>query len=668
MEDESTSCRRLNFEGNEDRQEGDFDYIDEGLNIETDLDIPQLGLEFETEEDAYQFYLTYAKKVGFGVRRGKRGKDKRDLYVKASRDETRFGCEAKMKICNRKKNKFTVVQFVKEHNHYLSSPSKTHLYRSHRNISSSAAIQIEMASDVGIPPKASHDLMVRQMRADYANFGDVVCFDTTYRKNNEGRPIALFVGVNHHKQSILFGAALLYDETSLTFEWLFDTLTRAMGEKKPTTILTDQDAAMAKALASRWPETHHQEDFISAWNMMLAKYTLEDNDWLRRMYNIKEKWVLVYGRQMFCADMTTTQRSESMNSIVKKYVTYKHKFLDFFSHFQRLLDDRRYEELKADFKSNTTVPYLMFSIEILKHASEIYTPEVYKCFQQEWCLSHDSTLEICEDVDTFAKYKVTPHKKRNHHIVTLDKECEKIECSCRKYEFAGILCSHILKIFTWKNIMKIPSDYVLKRWTRKAKIGYFGVNDSMANNATLDPKVLQNMRYKELCGLNVQLVTKAAERDDTYMFVKDAMLSLCKMVDDKLQGTESNVQQSNVSQASWEIEGNSTGVKGIKMKKKTMSGKRLKGGLEKISRKRKAARKTNQASTIGVDQTISSVASVQCDRFSDQPINFVPTIGSSVSSFNMTETQFPPLLTSQLSQVQFPYVQFAGPPPATSFP
>ncbi|XP_042415170.1 protein FAR1-RELATED SEQUENCE 7-like [Zingiber officinale] len=428
MEGESTSCRRLNFEGNEDMWNSNFDDIDEGLNIEIDLDIPQMGLEFETEEDAYQFYLAYAKK----------------------------------------------------------------------------------------------------MRDDYANFGDIVCFDTTYRKNNEGQPIALFVGVNHHKQSILFGAALLYDETSLTFEWLFDTLTRAMGEKKPTTILTNQDAAMAKTdfakdFASCIYDFDEEEDFISAWNMMLAKYVLEDNDWLRRM----------------------------------------------------LLDDRRYEELKADFKSNTTVPYLMFPIEILKHASEIYTPEVYKCFQQEWCLSHDSNLEICEDVDTFVKYKVTPHKKKNHHIVTLDKKCEKIECSCRKFEFAGILCSHILKIFTWKNIMKIPSDYVLKRWTRKAKFGYFGVNDSMANNASLDPKVLQNMRYKELCGLNVQLVTKAAERDDTYMFVKDTMLRLCKIVDDKLQVNESNVQQLNVSQASREFdygEGNSTGVKGIKMKKKTVSG------------------------------------------------------------------------------------------------
>ncbi|KAI8561606.1 hypothetical protein RHMOL_Rhmol04G0353300 [Rhododendron molle] len=46
-------------------------------------------------------------------------------------------------------------------------------------------------------------------------------------------------------------------------------------------------------------------------------YNLEDNDWLKRMFNQKEKWALVYGRQTFCADMTTTQRSESMNSVLK---------------------------------------------------------------------------------------------------------------------------------------------------------------------------------------------------------------------------------------------------------------------------------------------------------------------------------------------------------------
>ena len=68
----------------------------------------------------------------------------------------------------------------------------------------------------------------------------------------------MFVGVNHHKQTIIFGVALLYDETSETFMWLFDSFQKAMFGKKSQTILIDQDAAMAKALASQWPEIHHR--------------------------------------------------------------------------------------------------------------------------------------------------------------------------------------------------------------------------------------------------------------------------------------------------------------------------------------------------------------------------------------------------------------------------
>ncbi|KAK4417268.1 protein FAR1-RELATED SEQUENCE 5 [Sesamum alatum] len=195
-----------------------------------------------------------------------------------------------------------------------------------------------------------------QMMVDYSHFGDVVSFDTTYRKNKEGRPFALFVGVNHHKKTIIFGAALLYDETVSTFIWLFDTFARAMSGKQPKTILTDQDATMAKALTMTWPNTCHclsiwhiyqnaamhlssvfarftsfskdfsaciydfeeEEEFLCAWDEMLNKYELKSNEWLERMFKLREKWALVYGRQSFCGDITTTQRSESMNSVLKK--------------------------------------------------------------------------------------------------------------------------------------------------------------------------------------------------------------------------------------------------------------------------------------------------------------------------------------------------------------
>jgi len=87
-----------------------------------------------------------------------------------------------------------------------------------------------------------------KMVADYEVFGDVVCFDTTYRKLNDGRLFGLLVGVNNHKKTTIFGAALLYDETTESFVWLFNTFLTATSGKKPQTILTDEDAAMAKAI------------------------------------------------------------------------------------------------------------------------------------------------------------------------------------------------------------------------------------------------------------------------------------------------------------------------------------------------------------------------------------------------------------------------------------
>jgi zinc finger SWIM domain-containing protein 3 len=67
-----------------------------------------------------------------------------------------------------------------------------------------------------------------KMVADYELFGDVVCFDTTYRKLNDGCPFGLLCGVNNHKKTIIFGAALLYNEIAESFVWLLKTFLAAM--------------------------------------------------------------------------------------------------------------------------------------------------------------------------------------------------------------------------------------------------------------------------------------------------------------------------------------------------------------------------------------------------------------------------------------------------------
>nr|XP_043626178.1 protein FAR1-RELATED SEQUENCE 5-like [Erigeron canadensis] len=59
-------------------------------------------------------------------------------------------------------------------------------------------------------------------RSSFNQFGDVVVFDVTYKTNKFSLPFAPFVGVNHHNQTILFGGALLENETESTFTWLFE--------------------------------------------------------------------------------------------------------------------------------------------------------------------------------------------------------------------------------------------------------------------------------------------------------------------------------------------------------------------------------------------------------------------------------------------------------------
>ncbi|CAN1347701.1 Protein FAR-RED IMPAIRED RESPONSE 1 [Linum perenne] len=67
------------------------------------------------------------------------------------------------------------------------------------------------------------------MREEFSVFGDSISFDTTYRTNKDYRPLALFVEYNHHRDMVIFGAALLFDEMTATSEWLFQMFDKCMG-------------------------------------------------------------------------------------------------------------------------------------------------------------------------------------------------------------------------------------------------------------------------------------------------------------------------------------------------------------------------------------------------------------------------------------------------------
>ena len=77
--------------------------------------------------------------------------------------------------------------------------------------------------------------------------------------------VAAFIGFNHHRQTCVFGAALLIDETIPSFEWLFHTFVKCMNGKAPVTMYTDQDLGIIGGVKNALPNTFHA---YCTWHLM----------------------------------------------------------------------------------------------------------------------------------------------------------------------------------------------------------------------------------------------------------------------------------------------------------------------------------------------------------------------------------------------------------------
>ncbi|XP_042988767.1 protein FAR1-RELATED SEQUENCE 5-like [Carya illinoinensis] len=220
-------------------------------------------------------------------------------------------------------------------------------------------------------------------RAAYQYFGDVVTFDVTYLTNIYKMPFVPFSGVNHHHQTIMFGCALLVNETVESYIWLLRTWQEAMLGRAPSTIITDDDKAMAKAI-SEFRHCIHEtitvDEFEQEWSSILAKYGLVDNDWLQNLYNRRDKWVPAYLRTTFCAGMSTTQRSESMNKFFKDYVRSSTMVSDFVHQYEKALDARYFKEKEKDVCTKSTRAIMKTLWKIEKDAASIYTRKSFMIF------------------------------------------------------------------------------------------------------------------------------------------------------------------------------------------------------------------------------------------------------------------------------------------------
>lgn len=121
----------------------------------TAIDAPKIGMKFDCDDSAYEFYKDYAHRIGFNVwkqfikrgnmgqvirrtfcylKEGERGVHKHQEQVHFHYPISRVGCLAQMTCQLQKDGMLEVVSFHEQHNHEFAPSPMKYMLRSKRKI------------------------------------------------------------------------------------------------------------------------------------------------------------------------------------------------------------------------------------------------------------------------------------------------------------------------------------------------------------------------------------------------------------------------------------------------------------------------------------------------------------------------------------------------------
>ena len=83
-------------------------------------------------------------------------------------------------------------------------------------------------------------------------------------------------------------------------------------------------------------------EFERAWHELMEKYNLQNDEIMKALWTDRKEWISAYYKEVFCARMTSTQRSESMNRILNRnFVKERHDLHLFASQVDRCIQTRK---------------------------------------------------------------------------------------------------------------------------------------------------------------------------------------------------------------------------------------------------------------------------------------------------------------------------------------
>ncbi|XP_057744829.1 protein FAR1-RELATED SEQUENCE 5-like [Arachis stenosperma] len=392
---------------------------------------------------------------------------------------------------------------------------------------------------------------------DYGIFGDVLAFDATYGRNKYNLPVVVFSGVNHHNQTCVFGTAMVSCETQESYIWVLRQFLECMQGKAPQSVIMDGDPAMRIAIQSVFPDAHHRlcawhllrnaianisdprltqmfrhrmladmeiDEFEAHWEAMLNECGVREVEWVKDLYTKKHAWATVYIRGRFFARLRTTSRCESLHAKLGRFVESRYEVLEFVRNFQRCVDFLRDTEDELDFRSWYGTSVLQTEIvKLEKSGWTMFTREMFFRFRDS--LKRCVRVRICEFNETENPHAYTLQKYRRPEMnwkVYRDPVANRFTCTCMRMESFGIPCVHILSVCVRLDLVEIPENLVLRRWSKAAKME---VHNQCVEQHTTDRSVTYRTRLGSFSQLCKRLGHVACMSDENFKLYSKKLLS-----------------------------------------------------------------------------------------------------------------------------------------------
>jgi hypothetical protein len=396
-------------------------------------------------------------------------------------------------------------------------------------------------------------------RMAYTYFGDAVYFDTTYSQNENMLPFVAFTGVNHHAEIVVFGCALNLDKTESSYAWLFEAWLTAMDKRLPFSFTTDEGKAMAAAVVkvfpqcfhricrwrilsrcknrlsdvcTRFPEFHDELKrcvngcdavpiFDMLWDSILDKYGLRDDTWLQSLYEIRHKWVPAYLTSSFFAELSLTQKVETVGRFYRSNFSARVSLDTFITRFDQYTDNLYAREAQKDLISFPPEQLLKTNTVLEKQAASIYTRAAFETFQVELIEAlHHYAVKV-EDGPYMKYYVERGGDLPTRHTVFYNIAEKKALCECCRFAFSAILCSHVLGVFILEGVIMLPDSCITKRWTKKAKTGPELIRFNHGNDNSSTDSV--SSRYNDLVRDGMKCVEKGSVSTGTFRVAKKVL-------------------------------------------------------------------------------------------------------------------------------------------------